>query len=50
MLEEMYSKRNSDIKLLYLAEEMASWLRELSALPEVLSSIPSNYMVAHSHL
>jgi hypothetical protein len=24
--------------------------RALAALPEVLSSIPSNYMVAHSHL
>jgi hypothetical protein len=32
------------------AGEMAQWLRALSALPEVLSSIPSNYMVAHNHL
>jgi len=29
--------------------EMAQWLRALDALPEVLSSIPSNHMVAHSH-
>ena len=29
------------------AGEMAQWL---SALPEVLSSIPSNHMVAHNHL
>jgi hypothetical protein len=29
---------------------MAQWLRALTALPEVLSSIPSNHMVAHSHL
>ena len=29
--------------------EMAQQLRALGALPEVLSSIPSNYMVAHSH-
>jgi hypothetical protein len=29
---------------------MAQWLRALSALPEVLSSIPSNYTVAHNHL
>jgi hypothetical protein len=29
---------------------MAKRLRELTALPEVLSSIPSNYMVAHNHL
>jgi hypothetical protein len=30
--------------------EMAHQLRVPSALPEVLSSIPSNYMVAHNHL
>ena len=30
--------------------EMAPRLRTLTALPEVLSSIPSNHMVAHSHL
>ena len=29
---------------------MAQWLRAPPALPEVLSSIPSNYMVAHNHL
>jgi hypothetical protein len=29
---------------------MAQWLRALTALPEVLSSIPSNHMVAHNHL
>ena len=32
------------------AGEMAQKLRALVALPEVLSSIPSNHMVAHSHL
>ena len=32
------------------AGEMAQWLRALTALPEVLSSIPSNRMVAHNHL
>jgi hypothetical protein len=26
------------------------WLRALIALPEILSSIPSNHMVAHNHL
>jgi hypothetical protein len=31
------------------ASEMAQWLRALNALPEVLSSIPSNHMVAHNH-
>jgi hypothetical protein len=30
--------------------EMAQWLRALTALPEVLSSIPSNHTVAHNHL
>jgi hypothetical protein len=30
--------------------DMAQQLRALAALPEVLSSIPSNHMVAHSHL
>jgi hypothetical protein len=32
------------------AGEMAQRLRALTALPEVLSSIPSNYIVAHDHL
>jgi hypothetical protein len=32
------------------AGEMAQWLRVLTALLEVMSSIPSNHMVAHSHL
>jgi hypothetical protein len=30
--------------------EMAQWLRALTVLPEVLSSIPRNHMVAHNHL
>jgi hypothetical protein len=32
------------------AGEMAQRLRALTALPEVLSSTPRNYMVAHNHL
>jgi hypothetical protein len=32
------------------AGEMAQQLRVLTALPEVLSSNPSNHMVAHNHL
>ena len=32
------------------AGEMAQQLRALTTLPEVLSSIPSNHMVAHNHL
>ena len=31
-------------------EMMAQRLRALTAIPEVLSSIPSNHMVAHNHL
>jgi hypothetical protein len=33
-----------------LSGDMAQQLRALVALPEVLSSIPSNHMVAHNHL
>jgi hypothetical protein len=29
---------------------MAQWLRAMVVLPEVLSSIPSNHMVAHNRL
>jgi hypothetical protein len=32
------------------AGEMAQRLRALAALPEALSSIPSNHMVAYNHL
>jgi hypothetical protein len=32
------------------AGEMAQWVRALTALLKVLSSIPSNHMVAHNHL
>jgi hypothetical protein len=32
------------------AGEMTQWLRALTALPKVLSSIPGNHMVAHNHL
>jgi hypothetical protein len=32
------------------AEEIAQRLRALTALPEVMNSIPSNHMVAHNHL
>jgi hypothetical protein len=37
-------------KLIIWSGEMAQQLRALTALPEVLSSIPSNHMVAHNHL
>jgi hypothetical protein len=37
-------------KLVQEPGEMAQWLRALIALPEVLSSIPSNHIVAHNHL
>jgi hypothetical protein len=32
------------------AGEMAQQLRALTVLPKVLSSIPSNHMMAHNHL
>ena len=32
------------------AGEMAQWVRALTALLKVLSSNPSNHMVAHNHL
>ena len=32
------------------AGEMAQQLKALSALPEVLNSVPSNHMMAHKHL
>jgi hypothetical protein len=32
------------------AGEMAQWLKALASLCQVLSSISSNHMVAHSHL
>jgi hypothetical protein len=37
-------------KIKQRAGELAQGLRALSALSEVLSSIPSNHMVAHNHL
>jgi hypothetical protein len=42
----LISLKNTEIG----ATEMAQWLRALTALPEVLSSIPSNHIVAHNHL
>jgi hypothetical protein len=39
-----------DEKHLSRAGEMAQQLRALTALPKVLSSNPSNHMVAHNHL
>jgi hypothetical protein len=44
---------NKDIYLIKnhsRAGEMAQWLRALITLPKVLSSIPSNHMVAYNHL
>jgi hypothetical protein len=32
------------------AGETVQWLRALTALTEVLSSVPKNHMVPHSHL
>jgi len=43
-------KGNRQTKTKYRAGEVAQRLRALTALPEVMSSIPSNHMVAHNHL
>jgi hypothetical protein len=48
MIKGMYNMFR--INSISRAGEMAQWLRALTALPEVLSSIPSNHMVAHNHL
>jgi hypothetical protein len=40
----------NEIRKKYRAGEMAHWLRAPTAFPKVLSSIPSNHMVAHNHL
>jgi hypothetical protein len=42
--------QNTAFKIKSQAGEMAQRLRPLTILPEVLSSIPSNHMVAHNHL
>jgi hypothetical protein len=42
--ESSYLKNNY-----YRTGEMAQWVRALTALPKVLSSNPSNHMVAHNH-
>jgi hypothetical protein len=42
-------KKNSNKKPAQRAGEMAHRLRALTALPKVLSSNPSNHMVAHNH-
>jgi hypothetical protein len=45
------SKANADVQnVTKQAGEVAQRLRTLTALPEVLSSIPSNHMEAHNHL
>ena len=36
--------------VLWGLERWLKWLRAVAALPEVLSSIPSNHLVAHNHL
>jgi hypothetical protein len=38
----------SVLKFLDGAGELAQWLRAPTVLPEVLSSIPNNHMVAHN--
>jgi hypothetical protein len=44
------TKTNKQTPKLSGLERWLGLLRALTALPEVLSSIPSNHMVAHNHL
>jgi hypothetical protein len=46
---EKPKKKKKKLKLAFRAGEMAQRLRALTALPKVLSSIPSNHMVAHTY-
>jgi hypothetical protein len=46
-----FSRVKNYIKMLRIGTgEMAQWVRALTALTKVLSSNPSNHMVAHNHL
>jgi hypothetical protein len=47
-LSPRYTAKKMLSKLCKWAGEMAQWLRTLTVLPKVLSSIPSNHMVAHN--
>jgi hypothetical protein len=49
MTQNIYSVNNV-LKAKIQAGETVQRLRALTALPKVLSSIPSNYMVAYNHL
>jgi hypothetical protein len=49
-VSEVITYISLDRKYKIRAGEMAQWLRVLTALPGVLSLIPSNHMVAHNHL
>jgi hypothetical protein len=50
--KEKYRLLKKNIQEIYStgAGDVAQWLRALAALPEVLSSIPSNHIVAHNYL
>jgi hypothetical protein len=49
-MNEEKKQKNYPSKHKIRAGEMAERLRTFTALPEVLSSIPSNHVVAHNHL
>jgi hypothetical protein len=54
MIQELVKPKNAQVDYFLneasWAREMAQWLRAMTALPEVPSSIPSNHMLAHCHL
>jgi hypothetical protein len=43
-------KKNLKIKIIRRTGEMAQRLRAMTALPEVLTSIPSNHMETQNHM
>jgi hypothetical protein len=49
-LGESFYHKKMIFKKKKAGEKMTQQLRALTALPEVLSSNPSNHMVAHNHL
>jgi hypothetical protein len=48
--KEQVRQKESCKNVQFRAGKMAQWLRAPTALPGVLSSFFSNYMVAHNHL
>jgi hypothetical protein len=50
MVRHLHSYKQNFLKSKTRVGEMAQWLKAPIVLPKVLSSNPSNHMVAHNHL